>query len=217
MAERYEAVLFDFDGVLVDSELLSTRALLAEAEKFGCSMLPADAARLFRGHKLSVCIKALEDRFSVRLPEHLEADVRHSEAIAFGTGLGPIDGIAEALRKIDLPRCVASSAPHPKIVRSLQITGLLDHFGSNIFSSYDIGSWKPSPGIFLHAASKMGFSPSQCIVIEDSLPGVQAAAAAGMRVMAYVGHLSRDARELEAAGATVFAQMHKLPALLASV
>ncbi|KAA3635758.1 MAG: HAD family hydrolase, partial [Bacteroidetes bacterium] len=119
-----------------------------------------------------------------KLPPDFEQEFRRRSFELFKTDIKPINGVPELLEKITLPYAVASSGPMAKIKLNLKATGLIDKFGDNIFSSYDIGSWKPDPGIFLHAADKMGFPPSDCLVIEDSVSGVQAAQRGGFDVVA---------------------------------
>jgi HAD superfamily hydrolase (TIGR01509 family) len=119
------------------------------------------------------------------LPEDFAAQVRARTEIAFKARLQPVPGALELVRALRLPMCVASSGPRQKIELSLSLTGLLPYFKDHIFSGYELGSWKPDPGLFLHAAQTMGVPPAQCVVVEDSLVGFQAGVAAGMRVFAY--------------------------------
>jgi HAD superfamily hydrolase (TIGR01509 family) len=125
--------------------------------------------------------------------------------------LKPIPGVPEMLEATNFPSCIASSGPPLKIRQALQVSGLAPYFGDNIFSSYEVGSWKPEPGLFRYAANAMGFRPSQCVVVEDSEVGVEAAAAAGMKAFQYVRNgevsLYRDR--------ATFDDMSQLPQLLA--
>jgi len=130
-------------------------------------------------------------------------------AARFRSDLQAIEGVHSALERIDFPTCVASSGPREKILLSLELTGLLSRFTDRIFSAYEVGSWKPDPGLFLHAASALGVKPEACVVIEDSLPGVQAGIAAGMRVYAYTP--DGDPQLLAQEGAITFDSMRSLP------
>ena len=205
-------VIFDCDGVLVDSEPLQIQALLDVAAKLGFSMPHAAAVERFRGASMAEVVRVVEEQIGRATPAAFVPDVRAHQAVVFGRSLRAIDGVREAIEAIPLPRCVASSGPLDKIRLSLQLTGLHAFFGDHLFSAYDVGSWKPAPGLFLHAAARMGAAPGDCIVIEDSVVGVQAGVAAGMRVLGYAG--PDRAGELAAAGAHVFGAMSGLPRLV---
>ena len=149
------------------------------------------------------------------MPDSFVADFRARSAKVFQNHLQPVPGVEaviQAVQALSVPFCVASSGPREKIEANLSTTGLLSYFEESIVSAYEVGSWKPDPGLFLHAARTLGVAPETCAVIEDSLPGVQAGVAAGMTVFGY----ARDtpAETLSAAGAQVFQDMHQLPALL---
>jgi HAD superfamily hydrolase (TIGR01509 family) len=146
------------------------------------------------------------------LPASFETDFRKRSYEAFKTDLKPIKGIHDLLKKIKVPVGVASSGPVEKIRLNLTTTNLIQFFGENIFSSYEIGSWKPDPEIYLHAAKKMGFKPEECAVIEDSLPGIQAAKAGGFDVFGFATERNKDA--FEELGATVFFNVDELSKLL---
>lgn len=132
---------------------------------------------------------------------------------AFASELQPVDGVVEALNAIRTPTCVASSGTHEKIRHSLCLVGLLDRFEGRIFSASDVAHGKPAPDLFLHAAATLGTAPARCAVIEDSLSGVEAAHAAGMRVFGHAGGVTAAAR-LRGHGTIVFTDMRELPALL---
>ena len=135
----------------------------------------------------------------------------------FRRELRAVEGIHAALDAIRLPTCVASSGPPEKIRLSLELTGLLPRFDGRIFSAYEVGSWKPDPGLFLHAAEAMGVPPDECAVVEDSVPGVRAGVAAGMRVFAYAPHGAAELEgEIADERAVVFDSMLALPRLLAT-
>ena len=131
------------------------------------------------------CLTELEQLGQFRFPDDVETSIRDATARAFRERLVEMPGATQFVRGLQLPFCVASSGPRAKIELSLSLTGLLPFFDGKIFSSYDIGSWKPEPHLFLHAAQTLGVAPEQCAVIEDSQPGVDAGVAAGMWVYAF--------------------------------
>ncbi len=146
----------------------------------------AFALKNFTGHALSYCLDLVEERLGGKLPEDFTANYRRQSYQIFKDQLQPVDGVRELLSRLTIPYCVASSGPLEKNEANLTTTGLIDKLEGKLFSSYEINSWKPEPGIFLHAAGKMGFAPCDCAVIEDSLAGVQAAQAGGFDVYIYV-------------------------------
>ncbi|MFE2247115.1 HAD family hydrolase [Streptomyces lavendulae] len=138
----------------------------------------------------------------------------HAEAV--DAGLAPVDGLPEALDRITLATCVASSGSHEKMRHTLGRTGLYDRFAGRIHSATEVPRGKPAPDLFLYAAARMGADPSACVVVEDSRPGVEAARAAGMRSLGYAGGLT-PAAALAGPGTTVFTDMRELPALLGTL
>ena len=167
--------------------------------------------REFKGWKLAEVCATLEARHAIALPEPFVADYRRKVEQLFAQGLRPVRGVQQMLAALALPKCVASSGPPAKIAQSLQLSGLKQHFGENIFSSYVVQSWKPDPGLFLHAAHAMGFAPARCAVIEDSDVGIRAALAAGMRAFRY----NEEGPLSEQPDVVVFNDMRLLPELLA--
>ena len=213
-ASSTELVIFDCDGVLVDSEGIGTAVLAQAAAREGAAIGAEEALRLFRGLKMAECVVEIERRSGRRVPEDFVVDLRRAMAVAFETELRSVAGIREALAAITLPVCVASNGPMAKMTHTLALTGLLGHFEGRIFSAYDVGAWKPDPGLFLHAARMFGTEPSRCIVVEDSLSGIRAANAAGMRVLGYTGGDAQRMAELGTECAELFHNMAELPALL---
>jgi HAD superfamily hydrolase (TIGR01509 family) len=203
-------VIFDCDGVLVDSEPLSNQALADALTAAGHPMTTEETTATFMGRSWMSCEEIIRARFGA-VPPELDADYRRRVAEAFETHLRPVPGVIEALDAIDRPTCVASSGPHEKMRHSLGLTGLYDRFAGRIFSAYDVGRGKPAPDLFLHAAAAMGFDPADCTVVEDSPVGVQAGRAAGMRVLGYAGRTNRAAL---AEADEVFADMADLAALI---
>ncbi|PLW78434.1 HAD-IA family hydrolase [Cohaesibacter celericrescens] len=179
--DRVECLIFDLDGTLVDSEILSQQAY--------CDTVPDldwDVHHLmthFRGHQFSRIVHALEEHVGRKLPEDYEALYRARVAELFETQLKAYPHVTEAILGIKLPKCIASSGPLKKMRHSLGLTGLAQYFEPHLFSAYEISSWKPDPDLFLHAAKAMGFEPQACLVIEDSAVGIQAAQAADMQFL----------------------------------
>ena len=155
------------------------------------------------------------------LPATFEEEVERRALEDMATSLAPIDGIHDALLRLDLPRCVASSSSVDWITLGLRTTGLLDHLAPHLFSASMVENGKPAPDIFLHAAAKMGAAPARVLVVEDSLPGVQAGVAAGMTVIGFTGgsHIADKAEHgarLQAVGAShIMDEMQALPDLIA--
>ena len=209
-----ELVIFDCDGVLVDSETIGTTALARAATLEGATIGAEESLHLFRGLKMAECVVEIERRLGRRLRENFVADVRQAMATDFDSQLRAVEGIHAALAAITRPVCVASNGPMAKMQHTLGLTNLLDHFQGRIFSAYDVGVWKPDPGLFLHAARTLGAEPSRCVVVEDSLSGIRAAHAAGMRVLGYTAGDVRATSELGTECAELFHSMEELPGLL---
>jgi HAD superfamily hydrolase (TIGR01509 family) len=207
---RPSLIIFDCDGVLVDSEMLGNRILAAVAGECGLALDPQEALALFRGGKMADCVAVLSERLGRPLPEDFVATVRTRTAAAFCAELRAVDGVAEALAQITVPMCVASSGPREKIELALSVTGLLPRFAGRIFSAYEVGSWKPAPDLFLHAAEALGVPPAACVVVEDSPLGGRAAIAANMHVIGYAP-VAQDAQELAGLGASVIRHIRELP------
>lgn len=211
----FSAVIFDCDGVLVDSELLAAPILAAELTERGLATTPADVNRDFKGRSWEHGLDVIEARLGRPAWADLRERYRERLFAAFDARLRPVAGIGAALDAIALPSCVASSGDHERIRRGLAAAGLLDRFdAAAIFSVNDVAHGKPAPDLFLHAAERMGFDPASTAVVEDSPAGVEAGRAAGMTVFGYAERT--PAEQLRAAGATTFTTMAELPRLLAS-
>jgi HAD superfamily hydrolase (TIGR01509 family) len=180
-------VIFDCDGVLVDSEPISISVLVQAMRDAGIEIDEEGAYQRFLGRSLATLISTLETEFNVFADQQFLDRIRNDLYARFRTELKPIDGIGEAIDTLDIPCCVASSSQLERIRLSLGITGLLGRLDPHIFSASMVERGKPAPDLFLHAASQMHVEPSRCIVIEDSPAGIVAARAAGMTVFAFTG------------------------------
>ncbi|MEO1258638.1 MAG: HAD family hydrolase [Bacteroidota bacterium] len=209
---RYKCIIFDCDGVLVDSEELSVKVLVEMANEIGIEISMRYGFDNFPGKSLNSILQFFEQKKKGPLPAEFEIDFRKRSFDLFKTDLKPIKGIHDLLNRITVPFCVASSGPLEKIRLNLTTTKLIDHFENKMFSCYEIGKWKPDPAIFLYAAKKMGFKPSECAVIEDTLVGVKAAVLGGFDVYGFAREKNKI--EMEAEGASVFFEMDKLYSML---
>ncbi|WP_037674614.1 HAD family phosphatase [Streptomyces griseus] len=213
---RYDLVIFDNDGVLVDSEPISNRLLAAYLTELGHPTSYEDSIRDYMGSAMHRIHDLVLERTGERLPAEFD-DVFHRRVFeAFERELRPVEGAVGVLEKLaadEVPYCVASSGSHERIRVGHRTTGLDRWFEeSRIFSSQDVGKGKPAPDLFLHAAERMGVAPGRCAVVEDSPLGVQAAVAAGMDVYGF----TRMTPAAKLAGATqLFSDLSELAALLA--
>ncbi|MEE9363179.1 MAG: HAD family hydrolase [Cellulophaga sp.] len=206
--KNYKCILFDCDGVLVDSEILGTQVMVDMANAHGANINLEFALKNFKGSFLKECISQIETILGSPLPSTFEKEYRERSFDAFKNDLKAVKGVKEVLQALTIPFCVASSGPKEKIKLNLTLTGLAPYFEANIFSCYDINLWKPNPAIFLHAAEQMGFKPEECLVIEDSLAGVRAAKNGGFDVFGYAE--LDDKNELEKEATLVFYNMKEL-------
>jgi HAD superfamily hydrolase (TIGR01509 family) len=180
-------VIFDCDGVLVDSEPISFGVLRDTLSSVGVELEESRAYRRFLGKSMASITRMIAEEFKISLSdEHIEA-MRTQLFARFQTELQPVPGTVEMLAQFTLPHCVASSSQMERIRLSLTRTGLIGYFEPNIFSATMVERGKPEPDLFLHAANAMGFAPEDCIVVEDSPAGIQAAHSAGMKVFAFTG------------------------------
>jgi HAD superfamily hydrolase (TIGR01509 family) len=211
-------VIFDCDGVLVDSEPLSNTVFSRALQREGLDWSVEETMRRLMGRSLKSCVEIIEGLLARQLPEDFVHRLQADTLQAFRAApLQPVPGINEAIDALEtagVKICVASSGGFDKMEVSLGVTGLWARFEGRIFSSSQVKRGKPFPDLFLHAAIAMNEQPFDCIVVEDSVPGAQAAKAAGMRVLGYAAapHTDRDA--LGAAGAFLFTDMKQLPELV---
>ncbi|MGW9437893.1 HAD family hydrolase [Streptomyces sp. NPDC055607] len=212
---RYDLVIFDNDGVLVDSEPISNTLLAGYLTELGHPTSYEDSLRDYMGSAMHRVHDLVEERTGQRLPVDFD-DVFHARVFAaFQAELEPVPGAEDVLKRLvdaGIPYCVASSGSHERIRVGHRKTGLYAWFrDENVFSSEDVGRGKPAPDLFLHAAARMGVEPARCVVVEDSRLGVQAALAAGMDVY---GFTAMTPEEKLAGARGFFRRMDELPAVL---
>ncbi len=214
-----QLVIFDCDGVLIDSELIGARVEAAELGRVGMPLAEAEILTRFLGMSAEAMYAALAAEHGRALPAGFAASVQAAIDAAFERDLQAIPGIHETLDRLPIASCVASSSTLARLRHSLGLTGLYARFAPHVFSAEQVARGKPAPDLFLHAAAAMGSAPARCLVIEDSISGVRGAVAAGMRVWGFIGggHCAdgHAGRLREAGAAQVFDRMSDLPALLA--
>ncbi|MBD2567943.1 HAD family hydrolase [Anabaena lutea] len=209
----FKLVIFDCDGVLVNSEPIINRIFAETLTEFGFPITHTEVTQKFIGKSLKTCLEIIEQSYNKPLPKNFIEICKEREFPALQQELQAVSGITELLEQITLPKCVASNSSHRHIQLVLKLTGLLHQFEGKIYSCYDVPRPKPFPDVYIHAAKQMNTNPEHCVVIEDSVPGVQAGCAAGMTVFGYAQHTYPTA--LTAAGAKiVFNDMGQLSQLL---
>jgi HAD superfamily hydrolase (TIGR01509 family) len=180
-------IIFDCDGVLIDSETLSKRVLLDLLSELNVKVSSDYFEQHFLGRSFEhVSAKVLEG-FEVALPIKFRENYQHALMQTFDTELKPTIELEKMLAQLNVPYCVATSSSVPRVKHALTVTDLMPYFSGRIFTCSEVKNGKPAPDIFLHAAKEMGFSPNECLVIEDSEAGMQAANAANMQLVRYVG------------------------------
>jgi len=199
--------------VLVDSEKLGNHVFAEMLAIYGHQISGDELINRFRGMKLLECLAILERESGIGLPESFETDLRQRMSSVFQVQLRPVKGALRLVESLRIPFCVASSGPRKKIEENLQTTNLYAHFAGKIFSAYEIGSWKPDPGLFLSAAKHFGVAPRDCIVVEDSFVGVSAGVAANMTVLALSATVNNESL---AAANKVFESMDEIHEYLVS-
>jgi HAD superfamily hydrolase (TIGR01509 family) len=218
--QPFDLVIFDCDGVLVDSEVISCRAHAQTLTRHGYPITEHQVLERFLGVSDREARLIVEAELGRRLPDDFESQVKHATLQFYDGDLRAISHIADALAAIDLPKCVASSGTPEKIRHGLTCAGLYETLAPHIFSATQVERGKPAPDLFLFAAGQMRASPERCVVIEDSVPGVASALAAGMAVLGFHGGshcLPGHAAKLKSAGALMtFDDMRHLPALIAA-
>jgi HAD superfamily hydrolase (TIGR01509 family) len=208
---HFDLVIFDCDGVLVDSERLVVRTEAEILTGLGWPLSEADIVKRFVGRSAAYMHQEIERHLGRSIDWDLEFESRYRQV--FEQELAPVPGVVDALGQIPVPVCVASSGTHERMRFTLGTTGLYDRFDGRIFSVDEVAHGKPAPDIFLHAARKMNVTPERCAVIEDSVSGVTAGLAAAMAVFAFAGGVTGPT-QLSIGDAVVFDDMRDLPALL---
>ena len=216
-----DLVIFDCDGVLVDSEVISCRAHAQTLTRHGYSITEDEVLHRFLGVSDREARLMIERETGHPLPDDFEAEVKEATLKFYAGDLKAIAGVDAAIAAIHVPKCVASSGTPEKIRHGLECAGLYEQLSPHIFSATMVECGKPAPDLFLYAASQMRAAPGRCLVIEDSVPGVTGAVAAGMIALGFnggshcqAGHADR----LRAAGAAlVFDDMRQLPELVRRV
>jgi HAD superfamily hydrolase (TIGR01509 family) len=206
-----DLIIFDCDGVLVDSEMLSCRCLTEALAAHGIELGLDQALDLFLGRSTTAVLEYYQ-ALGRPIPEPFLAELRAGVRAAFVAALGPIEGVGSVLRGLQIPHCVASSSDVDRVSLSLGLTGLAAHFGERLYTAQMVERGKPAPDLFLFAAERMQADPRRTLVIEDSVSGVKAAKAAGMTAWGFVGgshYQSRDGKTIltEAGADRIFARM----------
>jgi HAD superfamily hydrolase (TIGR01509 family) len=210
---RFDLVIFDCDGVLIDSERLAVRTESQILTELGWPLTEAEVIERFVGRSSLYMQSVIQEQIGRPVDWRNEFERREREV--FELELVPVEGVLAALDEITVPSCVASSSSHTMLTFKLGLTGLAERFAGRIFSADDVTHGKPDPAVFLFAAAAMGVTPDRCAVIEDSVSGVEAGVAAGMSVFAFSGGVT-SAAALDREDVVLFHSMHLLPDLLAS-
>jgi HAD superfamily hydrolase (TIGR01509 family) len=210
---RIELVIFDCDGVLVDSEVITSRVFAGMLNELGLRVTLEDMFAKFVGRSIGQCLQTIESLLGRAVPEGFVERYNARIAVALKSDLKAVPGVEAALNCIQVPYCVASSGTHEKMQMTLGITGLISKFRGRLFSVTEVARPKPFPDVFLHAANSFGVAPAACAVIEDTPTGVAAGVAAGMTVFGFCARTAKH--ELQHAGAQfTFDNMNALPDLL---
>ncbi|MBO6606859.1 HAD family hydrolase [Psychroserpens sp.] len=189
---KYKCIIFDCDGVLVDSEPIGNQVLVDMANALGANINLEYAYKHFKGNSMQACADMIAELITQPFPKDFIAQYRKESFDAFRRNIKPVEGIVDVIQNLDISFCVASSGPENKIRLNLELTGLLNFFENKIFSCYHIQKWKPDPSVFLWAAETMGYEPNECLVVEDSPIGVMAAKSGGFTVAGYAAHDYRN-------------------------
>lgn len=206
-----QLVIFDCDGVLVDSEAISNPLLRDALAEHGLHMTLDEVIQTYVGRSMPAVVSISEELLGRKLPEDFLDVLQKKTFAAFESGLKAVVGVEDLIRSLidrEIKICVASSGTFEKMDVTLGITGLKQYFDGRIYSTTQVERGKPYPDLYLYAADQMGVEPANCLVIEDSVPGVQGAVAAGMEVIAYSSR--GDCEKLKKAGGLVFDDMFEI-------
>ena len=212
VSKHFDAIVFDCDGVLVDSEMISMKVSQRIVADLGWEVDLATMFKMFVGSSHEYFVAQIENQIGRSLEPGWNLPYRGWLEAEFHTGLVAIPGVVDAIDQIRLPTAVASNSGHDRIRLSLDIVGLLAHFDGRISSAQDVAAGKPEPDVYLHAAELLGVSPERCIAIDDSRFGVEAAQRAGMRVLAFDGGAS--GLPLDGPRTSLLRDMEELPSLV---
>ena len=210
--KKVKCIIFDCDGTLVDSEPLTNKVIAEMAGELGITMTWEEATKLWGGKTIDAVVYGMKEMSGNDLPDDWVPRLVQNVSNAYKHDLVPMDGISEVLDSLTIPTCVASNGRPGHVENSLKITGLYKYFKDKVYTASEVAHPKPAPDLFLYAVDKMDFPKEECVVIEDSIPGVTAAVRAGIRVLGLVKMSSE--KELEEAGAEPFTNMRELPKLL---
>jgi len=210
--KKVKCIIFDCDGTLVDSEPLTNKVIAEMAGELGITMTWEEATKLWGGKTIDAVVYGMKEMSGNELPDDWVPRLVQNVSNAYKHDLVPMDGISEVLDSLTIPTCVASNGRPGHVENSLKITGLYKYFKDKVYTASEVAHPKPAPDLFLYAVDKMDFPKEECVVIEDSIPGVTAAVRAGIRVLGLVKMSSE--KELEEAGAEPFTTMRELPKLL---
>ncbi|WP_096171684.1 HAD family hydrolase [Cohaesibacter sp. ES.047] len=191
-------IIFDCDGVVIDSEIISARMLIEELHLHDVELNLDYVARHFLGRSYPIVLKQIRKDFGITLPDNFEADYRRRLLSAFERDLKVMPGIKEVVDRLAVPYCLATSSSPERVRKSLYLTGMTDSFAGRISTASEVSRGKPAPDLFLHAAKKYDAEPAECLVIEDSRAGIEAGLAAGMEVWHFTGGSHLKGRESNA-------------------
>jgi HAD superfamily hydrolase (TIGR01509 family) len=187
MSPKPKLVIFDCDGVVIDSEVISANVLIDKLAVLGAHIDMAFVQQHFLGCQFATVAAKINSLLNITLPPTFELQYREQLLLAFERDLTVTQGIKDVLTRLTVPFCIATSSSLPRTTKALAVVGLGDVFAGNVFTASEVVNGKPAPDLFLHAAKRMGVAPEECLVIEDSFFGVTAAVAANMPVIHYVG------------------------------
>ena len=213
--ERFGLVIFDCDGVLVDSEPITNRVFAKMLNELGIAITLEDIFERFVGRSMPQCLEILAKLLGRPVPQHFVEEYQTRSTTALKSELKAVPDIKTVLATMRVPYCVASSGTHEKMHTTLGITGLLPQFRGKMYSVTEVAQSKPFPDVFLHAARQHGVMPADCAVIEDTPTGVRAGVAAGMTVFGYCA-LTPKQRLIEAGAHHTFERMRDLPSLISA-
>lgn len=213
MSERFDLVIFDCDGVVVDSERIVHEVFGEFLRRLGLRLSTREMHEQFLGRRLADCVAIAERLTGKSVPAAVLEAYKAERDRVLRERVQPVEGVRAVLEGLEVPYCIASSGDHAKMQTTLGATGLLPLFEGRLFSATEVANGKPAPDVFLHAARRMGADPARTAVVEDSVNGVLAGRAAGMTVLGFAG-LTPVERLMEAGAHAAFVHMRELPALL---